>query len=237
MFLQSPILNEDRHPVQSSFNPVPTPSQSVFTGEIPSQSIDEGQSINLDVSSYFSGSPSYSIAVSPDNPGLSISSAGVIAGTINKKGNYSISVVAELNGLQTRSNIFDVTVSEVAQGLIANEPIEFDVRIVPGYDDARDRVIYRNNENGVVIPGVVGIFSGVQVASPSLSARLETMSGTLIENITVFSKSFQGYHVSTINESSQIDSADQVRLIIEVGGAVVGDGSVNLILDVVDRVE
>ncbi|WP_086931595.1 Ig domain-containing protein [Agarilytica rhodophyticola] len=237
MFLSSPILNDDRHPVLSSFNPRQIVSPSIFTGGILSQSIDEGQSINLDVSSYFSGSPSYSIAVSPSNPGLSISSTGVITGTINKKGSYSISVVAVLNGLATRSNIFGVTVNEVAQGLIANEPIEFDVRIVPGYDDGRDRVIYRNNENGIVIPGVTGIFSGVQVASPSLNARLETMSGTLIENITVFSKSFQGYHVATINESNLIDSADQVRLIVEVGGAVVGDGSVNLILDVVDRVE
>lgn len=238
MFLSDPILNDNRHPAANPITLDALPVGSTFNGNIPDITQQEGAALNRNVSTYFSGSPSFRLVSSPSNPGISINSlTGIITGTPTGAGRYAVAVIATLNGIDTPSNVFGLTLTKAEPARIDNEPIEFEVLMAPADQDGRDNVIYRNNENAFIIPSVVGVLSGVTIDNPSISARLEELDGTLIENITDIETDYRGRHAGVLNEDASIDMAEEVRLVIEVSAATVGDGSMTIILSVEDRTE
>jgi len=105
----------------------------VFSGVITDQSGMSGTSVNLDVSSYFTGATSYSLNAVGANAGLSINNAGEITGTLPAATTISGIVVTGINAEDgVESNPFVWAVSEANNPPVVTAPTDIEIQFVNG---------------------------------------------------------------------------------------------------------
>jgi hypothetical protein len=195
-----------------------------FVGKIQDKIYAEGEDINFSVAGNFSdpdSSLSYSLTISPSNPGVSISSSGVVTGVAGSIGKYRMVIFARDEENTAHSNLVKIRIVQADAVAITGEPIKAAPEIQPAKGVGLDNVIYRDTTNTVLIPSITGLISKAALSSASVVVVVESTGGDTLATING-APAGDGSYYALIPNSASIDDETEVmvRVTIHANGAV-----------------
>lgn len=160
-------------------DPAPTPtSAAAFVGPIADIELDEGQSLSLNVSQYFSNVDSYRVDFAPEAQAITISDSGQLSSPQLSAETIRLVVTGvDQNGGEAQSNLFTLIVASAEEAILQGEPIEATVIVEPAHSDGLHNTLYDDNTNAVVVKDIVGQISRARISAPTVTGVIRLEGG------------------------------------------------------------